>query len=378
LDEARAVLSTEELDVASRYWDIGELGDMHHSPAKNVLHRKVTVEELQKQTGNTAQEVQRIVGAARSKLLAARLQRPTPFIDRTLYTGWNAMAVTAYLETARILRSDATRDFALLTLNRILADAWDGAETLYHVIAYSEGDSDGGSQARVLGTLDDYAFTVHACIDAWMASGEMRQYDAAIKLADAMISRFYDHTAGAFYDTATSERGEMPLGALSARRKPLQDSPTPAGNPTAASALLRLEALSGRTEYREIAEDTLGSFTGIVEHFGLYAGSYGLALERLLLDPLQVVIVGSPAESEALEALAVAGYAIQKSVFRISPERLVPGGVPEVLAETLLKMPSSERAKAWAFVCRGRSCMPPVTDSDALLEVLDDAPRVRR
>ena len=53
-------------------------------------------------------------------------------------------------------------------------------------------------------------------------------------------------------------RRAAPLGALAARRKPLQDSPTPAGNPTAASALLRLEALSGRAEYREIAEDTLG------------------------------------------------------------------------------------------------------------------------
>ena len=83
------------------------------------------------------------------------------------------------------------------------------------------------------------------------------------------------------------------MGALAARRKPLQDSPTPAGNPTAAAALLRLEALSGRKEYREIAEDTLACFAGIVEHFGLYAGSYGLAAERLLLDPVQVVVVGS-------------------------------------------------------------------------------------
>ena len=46
--------------------------------------------------------------------------------------------------------------------------------------------------------------------------------------------------------------------------------------------LLRLETLSGRREYREIAEDTLGCFAGIVEHFGLYAGSYGLALAFFL------------------------------------------------------------------------------------------------
>jgi len=37
-----------------------------------------------------------------------------------------------------------------------------------------------------------------------------------------------------------------------------------------------------------------------VEHFGLYAGSYGLAVERLLLDPVQVVIVGSGPEAERL------------------------------------------------------------------------------
>ncbi len=46
LDEARAVLDADELSVASLYWDIGELGDMHHNPAKNVLHRKFTVEEV--------------------------------------------------------------------------------------------------------------------------------------------------------------------------------------------------------------------------------------------------------------------------------------------------------------------------------------------
>jgi uncharacterized protein YyaL (SSP411 family) len=162
------------------------------------------------------------------------------------------------------------------------------------------------------------------------------------------------------------------LGALAARRKPLQDTPTPAGNPTAASALLRLEALSGRKEYREIAEDTLASFAGIVEHFGLYAGSYGLALERLLLDPVQVVVVGSGPEAEGFEALAVARFAVNKTVIRIDPQRLVPGGVPEALAEVLLQVPKRENLPAWAIVCRGRTCLPPITNAEALAEALNN------
>ncbi len=193
LDEARVVLDGEELDAACRYYDIGELGDMHHNPAKNVLHRKQSIEELAAATGKPVEAVRQLIGSARSKLMAARTQRPTPFIDRTLYTGWNAMAVTAYLESARVLRMDSARDFALLTLRRLLAEAWSGEDHLFHVIGYPSCKSETATpQERIPGTLDDYAFTVHACVDGWLASGRMEFCHAATKLADAMIARFYD------------------------------------------------------------------------------------------------------------------------------------------------------------------------------------------
>ena len=366
LGEARAVLDAEELEFAASYWDIGELGEMHHNPAKNVLHVKASLEEMAARGGNLT-ALRELRDRTRAKLLAARCLRPTPFIDRTLYTGWNAMAVTAYLETARVLRMDSAREFALRTLDRLLGEAWDGASTLKHVMAYPEQAAEAAGESAP-GTLDDYAFTVHACIDAWFAGGEMTYYRAALKIADAMIARFYDRTGGAFWDAAAIRTGEMPLGALSARRKPLQDSPTPAGNPTAASALLRLEALSGRGEFREIAEDTLANFAGIVEHFGLYAGSYGLALERLLKDPVQVVVVGSGAKAERLEATAVAGFVVNKTVIRLEPSRLVAGAVPEALEETLLG--GAAPGEAWALVCRGRSCLPPTTSAEELLKWL--------
>ena len=369
LDEARAALDPGELALAARYWDIGEVGDMHHNPAKNVLHVPTPVETLAAQTGQDAETLRQMLATMRAKLLAARAERPTPFIDRTLYTGWNAMAVTAYLEVARVFRIDEVRAFALRTLSRLLAEAWDGDAALDHVIAYGDSQTVPSGE-KIPATLDDYAFTVHACIDGWLASGEMQFYEAAVKLADAMIARFYDRATGAFYDTAAPAEGTMPLGALGARRKPLQDAPTPAGNPTAASALLRLEPLAGRPEYRDIAEDTLASFAGIVEHFGLYAGSYGLALARLLLDPVQIVVVGAGPEADRLEATAVAGFAVNKTVIRIAPERLVPGGVPPALLETLTSVPREDGAKPWALVCRGRTCLPAITDAEKLTDAI--------
>jgi hypothetical protein len=366
-DEARQALDAEELDFAAKHWGIGELGQMHHNPQKNVLHVDQSLAEMAKQSGAAPEALKALRDKVRAKLLAARALRPTPFIDRTLYTGWNAMAVAAYLEAARGLRLDAPREFALLTLDRLLKEAWDGDAELSHVIAYAEPAA---AQEKLPGTLEDYAFTIHASIEAWIASGAMGYYRAAVKLAEAMMARFHDAAGGGFFDSAAA--GKNALGALSARRKPLQDAPTPAGNPTAIAALVRLEALSGRKEFREIAEDALACFAGIVEHFGLSAGSYGLAVERLLLDPVQVAIVGTGPEAEQFEALAGTGFAVNKTVLRIDPAQLVKGELPEALAETLLQAPRPNGAEAWAMVCRGRTCLPPIASGDELRKALEE------
>jgi uncharacterized protein len=371
--EAQSVLTPQEWAVAGRYWDIGDLGDMHHNPQKNVLHVRFSVADVAREAGILLEEAVERLSSARSALLQARQARLTPFIDKTLYTSWNAMAVTAYLEADRVLRLDGarrdeTREFALKTLDRLLVQAWDGAAELAHVIAYPDDKS---PASRVAGNLDDFAFTVHACVDAWLATGKIAYYRSAMTLAGAMIDRFFDRTAGAFVDMALDTEEDARLGALTARRKPLQDAPTPAGNPTAASALLRLEALSGKTEFREIAEDALGSFAGIVEHFGLYAGSYALALERLLLEPIQVVVVGRGAEASKLEALATARFTVNKTVIRLQARQLTAENLPEALAETLTQVPHPEGESAWAMVCRGRTCMAPVSDSERLLDALE-------
>ena len=294
--EAVAVLTSAEMAVAEPFYDIGELGDMHHNPAKNVLHRKLTIEEAAKRAGASVEDAERELSSAKKKLLVARAQRPTPYIDKTIYTSWNALAISAYLDAAHVLDLAGPRQFALKTLDRLLNEGWEQERGLAHVIAYSE---DAGERRYVAGVLDDYAFLLHALLDAWSATGSRKYYEASVEIGEGMIARFYDSTGGAFFDTEITK--DPVLGALSARRKPLQDTPTPAGNPAAAAALLRLEALSGRSDFREKAEDTLENFAGIVEHFGLYAGTYGLALELLLLPPIQVVVIGEGMEARRLD-----------------------------------------------------------------------------
>ena len=71
-------------------------------------------------------------------MYAARLQRPTPYVDKTVYVGWNSLCISAYLEAAKVLKLDPARHFALRSLDRILAEAWQPEHGLQHVIAYSD------------------------------------------------------------------------------------------------------------------------------------------------------------------------------------------------------------------------------------------------
>ena len=276
------------------------------------------------------------------------------------------MAVTAYLETAACCASNGARvcpAHAQAAARRSLG--W--RENSRHVIAYPDGLSR-GKRSRHARRLRIHRARLHRRV-----AGERRDkfYRAAIKLADAMIARFHDGSAGGFYDTAAPLRraAEIPLGALTARRKPLQDSPTPAGNPTAATALLRLEALSGRKEYREIAEDTLDSLPG--------SWSTSASTPAATAWPRSAASRSRAgcdrwlgAEAERLEALAVARLRREQDGDAHRPSRLAPGGLPEALAETLLQVPMPAGAEAWALVCRGRTCLPPVTDAEALLKAL--------
>src|SRR6202163_3460314 len=190
VDEARAVLSEDELKVAALRYDINEVGEMHHNPAKNVLYVRAPIEEIGRRLNLGPERVSELLESAKKKMYAARLKRPTPYVDKTVYVGWNSMCISAYLETARVLNLDAARRFALRSLDRILSKAWrpepgnadDGgrAAQLLHVVAYSDPKAE---HREVSGLLDDYAATALACLDAYEATADISYFRFAHVIA---------------------------------------------------------------------------------------------------------------------------------------------------------------------------------------------------
>ena len=304
LDETRAALTEEEAQVAALHYDINEIGEMHHNPAKNVLYLRAPVEEIARRMNLAPDRVHELLAAAKTKMYAARLRRQTPYVDKTVYVGWNSLSVSAYLEAAKVLNLDAARRFALRSLDRALAEAWKpkpqvADSHLLHVVAYSDPKAE---HREVAGLLDDYAFTALACLDAYEATADLSYFKFARAIADAMIARFFDATGGGFFDRGPSPDGKV-LGVLATPRKPVQDSPTPAGNPMAAIALLRLFHYTDDTGYRDKAEQTLEAFAGIAGQFGIFAATYGIAVIHWLERPVQVVVIAGNGDKDLAEEL---------------------------------------------------------------------------
>jgi len=415
VDEARAALTEEEAAVACPYYDINEIGEMHHNPAKNVLYVRASVDEIARRLNLSEERVSELLATTKQKMYAARLQRPTPYVDKTVYVGWNAMCVSAYLEATKVLDLGEARRFALRSLDRVLAEGWsaaweaaDGAPemdssalgverstsapsplagsteadksvrpALRHVIAYSDPTAE---RRETSGVLDDYAFTVIACLDAYEATADLSYFRFARAIADAMIAQFFDSVSGGFFDVASSKtgvlpEGSVPLGILGTRRKPFQDSPTPAGNSAAAIALLRLHGYTNEASYREKAEQTLELYAGSAAHHGIFAATYGLAVTRFIEPHTQIVVIGNDDVANELWRTARQRFSLNTSVVRFDADKAVAQNLPPALAETIPHLPALGEGRSFAVVCSDFVCQPPVFEAEELARILNSRAR---
>lgn len=364
LDEAKSVLNEEEFQAASLHYDINEIGEMQHDPMRNVLYQRASVDELATRMKLAPGRVQEILHSAKQKMYAARLQRPAPYIDKTIYTNWNALFVSAYLKAATALDLDHAKHFALRSLDRILAEAWNPQSGLKHVVAYSDAASAKGDGE---GFLDDYAYTANACLDAYESTAVLAYFREAQQIVNKMIEKFYDNDAGGFLDSAPKPGAP---GVLATPRKPFQDSPTPSGNPVAAIALLRLHSYTNEPAYREKAERTLDLLAGTAGQYGLFAGTYGIAATYASCPHSQIVIVGEDEIVAQLYSQAAASATVGRSVIKLNFNQAVAQNLPPSLAATIPELPEVKAGRTTAIVCSGFSCKPPVNNSDQLKQLL--------
>ncbi len=346
-EEAAAVLTPEEMEIASAYYDIGTAGEMHHNPGKNVLFVASSASAIAGQTRRSEAEVETLLGSATEKLRRARAGRRAPFVDLSRYTNWNAMMASAMLRAGVILEDAAAHGHAMATLGLLRREA-------------GSPDAVPHTPGGLTGLLDDQVQTAAAALDAYELTGDREWLDWAVRLMDRVWQDYWDGDGGGLFDTARS--GAPELGLLPARAKPVQDTPTPSPNGVAGVVCARLHQLTGASRWGERGNALVTAFAGRAGELGLYAAAYLLAADWHLNPVTHLVIVGPTGDpvADAMHRAALKGFLPRRVVQRLTPEEAARQTLPAALS-AMLAAGSSTRA----YACTGASCRPPAQDLES-------------
>ena len=357
-EEAGAILTVDEMDVASAYYDIGTAGEMHHDPSRNVLFVAETIAAIARRTGRSTEECGGLLESARRRLRAAREQRPAPFVDRTRYTNWNAMMAAALLRAGAVLGDEWARTHALATLSRIRREN-------------PEPDAVTHTPGGVGGFLEDQVQVAAAALDAAESTGDRTWLEWAERLVERVWTDYWDADGGGFFDTARAN-GTAP-GLLPMRAKPVQDKPTPSPNGAAGIVLARLHEITGDARWRERGEALIRTFAGRAGDLGVHTAAYLLAADWHLNPATHFIVVGAPGDeiAHAMHAAALASFAPRRVVWRIS----TAAAGREALPRTLAAMVNTGRSPR-GYACSGSSCSAPADDIETWRATLAAGPAV--
>jgi uncharacterized protein len=353
-DEAAAALTPEEFEIAAAYYDIGTAGEMQHDPGKNVLFVAATIGSIALRSGRTDQQTRDLLHSAQQKLIEARSRRPAPFVDRTRYTNWNAMMVSAMLRAATALGDEWPRSHALTSLTRLRRESSSAADAMRH------------TPAGLTGLLEDQVFTAAAALDAYETTADYAWLGWAERLMDRVWDEYWDEKEGGLWDTAKGRADEA--GLLPARAKPVQDAPTPAPNGVAGIVMARLRELTGAPRWQERDQQLIRAFAGRAGELGLYASTYLLAADWELNPATHLVIVGDADDpiADQMHRAALAGFIPRRVVQRVEPAGVASRRLPPALAGMI----NAGRAPC-GYACTGTSCSQPAEDLEAWLASLE-------
>jgi uncharacterized protein YyaL (SSP411 family) len=329
--EIEEVLGEEDGQIAA-FYGVTERGNFE---GRNILHL----------AGGAAAAEPAGLAEARRALYEARSRRVWPGLDDKRLASWNALTIAALAEAGAVLERHDYVEAARACAEFVLGQLRDADGNLLRTF------KDGRAQLNAY--LEDHAFLLEALLTLYEATFEPRWFESALALAETTIARFGDPERGGFFSTSDDHE------TLVARRKDAGDHPIPSGNSSAAMGLLRLAALSGERRYAEQAESVIRLFAGpAAQHPEMFAHLLR-AIDFDLSPTREVALIG---EDVAALARVVRSEHRPHLVLAVGPEGST---VPPLLQDR----PAIDGQPA-AYVCENFTCQVPVTDPEALREML--------
>lgn len=276
-----------------------------------------------------------------------RMNATPPLVDKTIYTDWNALMVSAYLEAYAVLGIEECRKFAVKTLEFIVNKLFRKGVGLYH---YFDGEP------KVSLLLSDNLFFARALVDAYQILGEKIYLELAQGIADFILDNFVDMQRGGVFDSLPETNA---IGLLKNRGKNIMH------NALAADMFNTLYHLMDKKMYHAVAEVTLTVFTKIYQSHELYATAYAQALDRFLNPAVKIVTIGPKIDKKTYELHI-------KALNFFEPRRIVELLDPEEDKEKIQKSNFPETTLPAVYVCIENSWSAPIKEPEEVAPKLKE------
>jgi uncharacterized protein YyaL (SSP411 family) len=289
-----------------------------------------------------------LLESAKAKLFAAREKRVRPGRDEKVLVSWNALAIRGMARAGRVFGQKEWIASARRALDFIRGAMWREGRLL---ATYKDG------RAHLNAYLDDYSLLIAAVLELSQQEFLVEDLEFATKLADVLLEQFEDTVQGGFYFTARDHE------QLIHRPKPGHDHATPSGNAVAAWALGRLAALTGEQRYARAAERTLELFYPAMRDYPSGFAMMAIALDEYLAPPKTLILRGKEDALRAWQGELAREFLPDTAVLAIADGA---PGLPALLDKPRRAQPVN------AWLCRGVSCLEPISDLVDLKKILKE------
>ncbi len=342
--EIEEILGDADAPVFNFFYDISEDGNFEE---KNILNVKNSLSETAEVLKIPEEKLKEVLMRGREKLFTEREKRIKPFRDEKVLTAWNGLMLATFAEASAILDNQDYLAIARRNADFILDNL---QKDDYLLRSWKDG------QAKLNAYLEDYANFAYGLIELFQVLGEVKYLREAKRLADILITEFWDADGGAFFFTANNHE------ELIVRTKDFYDNATPSGNSAAADVLLKLAHLVGDEKYERFAVTVLRLVSPQIRRYPNAFGRVLSALEFYLNPTKEIVILG--AKAGELEREVWRDYLPNKVVVLAENAEEHAELIPLLQARNMIDN------KPTAFVCENFICQKPVTSHVEFAEQL--------
>ncbi|KPA19559.1 protein containing DUF255 [Candidatus Magnetomorum sp. HK-1] len=347
--ELQSLLSEKECQLVVEIFNVTDEGNFYEEATGKVAGTNILF-----LNANLSEKQKNLIAPISKKLFNERMKRNPPLKDTKILTDWNALMIASFSKGARVLCSSTYKAIAIRAMNFLCQNMLTKNNQLMH--RYKDGD------IAINGKLDDYAFMIHALLELYETTFDVKYLEIAIDLNTYVLKHFWDNKNKGFFGTSDDDE------KLIARPKDAYDGAIPSGNAVYARNLMKLSKITGDMSYEKKAEELMWAFSDIINRAPTAFTQMLMAYQFANNESYEIVISGNKESNEIKEILnTIQVQYLPDKIFIFKDETC-----PEKLSK-LAKYTKNQKmihGKTTLYICKGQSCERPLTDFNEILDRL--------